>query len=168
MVVTNRVHVKESSLKIIFMGAIDPRNFLHEKILYTKISRYTCMVLLYIYIYVDQNHVSHVKTALLEVSEKWKDIGQVLGLGGNLLNLDQMVMEWLNTSKASLLRLVGAIATEHGGQNPSHAERVAKAFDKGKCRAGYLSCICTCMMNVDSTSVNFSLLVALLFRSQNA
>ena len=84
-----------------------------------------------IHIHIDQNHISHVKTALLEVSERWKDIGQVLGLGDNLLSLDQMVIEWLNTSKASLLRLVGAITTEHGGQNPSHAERVAKAFDKG-------------------------------------
>ena len=89
---------------------------------------------------IDQDHISHVKTALLEVSERWKDIGQVLGLGDNLLSIDQMVIKWLSTSKASLLRLVGAIATEHGGKNPSHAERVAKAFDKGKCSAGYLSC----------------------------
>ena len=112
----------------------------------------------YTYTYVGQDHISNVETALLEVSERWKDIGQVLGLGDNLLSLDEMVIEWLNTSKASLLRLVGAIATENGGKNPSHAERVAKAFDKGKCRAGK----CTCMMNVNSTSINFSLLVALM------
>ena len=73
-----------------------------------------------------------MKTALLEVSESRKEIGQVLGLGDNLLSLDQMVMKWLRTSKPTLRKLVGAIATQKGGHNPNHAKRVARLFDKGK------------------------------------
>ena len=83
----------------------------------------------------DKDRFSRVKTALLQVSERWKEIGLILGLGDNLLSLDQMIHKWLNRSTASdpptLRKLVVAIATQKGGQNPTHAEIVARMFDKG-------------------------------------
>ena len=70
-----------------------------------------------------------------EVSARWKEIGLILGVGDDLSSLDQMITKWLSGSKTSgpptLRRLVGAIATEKGGNNPDHAKTVIRMFNKG-------------------------------------
>ena len=83
-----------------------------------------------------------MRSALIEVADKWENIGSVLGLTGAELNaikanngknvdqcLNGMILKWFEKSTSATLRqLVGAIATETGGENPAHAESVSKMF----------------------------------------
>ena len=107
------------------MISMQKHNFVHF-----NLHTYNCILS-----FIDQRHFSRVKTALLEVSARWKEVGRILSLGDDLSSLDQMITKWLNKSTAkdppTLRRLVGAIATQQGGRNPTHAERVARMFEKG-------------------------------------
>ena len=86
-----------------------------------------------------------MRSALIEVADKWKHIGSVLGLTAAELRtienenkrrvdqcLNDMISKWFqkssSTNPATLRQLVGAIATQAGGKNPAHAESVSKRF----------------------------------------
>ena len=97
-------------------------------------------------IHTDQKlHFSYVRSALIEVADKWKHIGSMLGLTAVELGaietenrrkvdpcLNDMIAKWFQKSSsanpATLRQLVGAIATQAGGKNPAHAGSVSKRF----------------------------------------
>ena len=82
----------------------------------------------------------------MAVAEKWDKIGSALQLQRSKLRsiksdnhsrvdacLNAMIAQWFaetsTSSPPTLRRLIGAIATKVGGQNPAHAEFVAANFN---------------------------------------
>lgn len=88
----------------------------------------------------------YVRTALIHVSAQWYNIGVHFGLGVDLLNvikknnrgdcdrcLTAMVAEWLKSNSPqndppTWKKVVLAIASRVGGDNPREAEKVAKDY----------------------------------------
>ena len=88
-------------------------------------------------------HFVYVKIALVEVRHRWNKVGSVLGLKDADIQvitqenqndfdgcLNDMIAAWFAQSSeadpATLRKLVGAIATRTGGENPALAEKIAK------------------------------------------
>ena len=88
-------------------------------------------------------HFVYVRSALVEVRQKWNKVGSVLGLKDAAIQaikqknqddvdgcLNDVIAAWFADSiekdPATLRKLVGAIATRTGGENPAHAEKIAK------------------------------------------
>ena len=86
-----------------------------------------------------------MRSALIKVIDKWKQIGSMLGLTAAELNaietenrkkmdpcLNDMIAKWFQKSSfanpATLRQLVGAIATQTGGENPAHTKSVSERF----------------------------------------
>ena len=108
-----------------------------------------CILLLALYyIHTEMKDLPYVRAALINVSAEWYNIGVHFRIHVNILDqikrenrsdcdrcLTAMIAEWLKSSPTRVdsptwKKVVAAIASRVGGDNPSEAKRIAEDYSR--------------------------------------